>query len=580
MAYPAKVPTINLLVQSKFHLIRRLLALGAARHLEDRVATLRGSKSSSELLDFEVLIVGAGFGGLRALYEVNRLGLAARLIEAGEDVGGTWYWNRYPGVRTDSEAWTYCYSFSEEIMNEWAWPEKMASGEQVQAYLAHVADRFGMRKHIDFGQRVQTMRYEADSNSWAVRTDGGLNYRCRFVITAVGLLTKIYDPPFPDLDRFKGEYYLAARWPRERVDFSGKRVGIVGTGSTGTQLLPIVALEAEHVTLLQRTANYVLPARNSPISDEEQRAIRRNYRRIWEQVNNQVFAFAMPSPKRLFGDVDDQQREAIFEAGWESGGFHYLFDTFDDLMVDDRCNQAASEFVRRKIRALVKDPDTAEKLSPRYPIGAKRTALGHHFYEAFNRENVSLVDVSNDPIVQITQGGLRTASRQFDFDALIFALGFDAATGALNDMEIRGRDGALLSDKWKEGPRTVLGIAVDGFPNLFMVSGPQAPFANIPPITEAAVRWIGDALKVATQSPRPYMEASAQSVQGWTEHIDKLLEATLLAKAKDLTSWFMGSNIPGKPRRTLFHFGGANLYFQELRESVDAGFPGFTLSIP
>jgi cyclohexanone monooxygenase len=534
----------------------------------------------SDYLDFDVVIIGAGFGGLRALYEVGLQGLSARVIEAGDDVGGTWYWNRYPGVRTDSEAWTYCYSFSPELMNEWAWPEKMASGEQVQSYLAYVADRFGMRQHIDFGHRVQTIHYDAHTNSWLVRTDKGLEYRCRFVITAVGLLTKVYDPPFPGLKRFKGDYYLAARWPREKVDFTGKRVAIVGTGSTGTQLLPIIALEAEHVTLLQRTANYVLPARNSPISEEELRAIRRNYRLIWEQVQNQVFAFAMPSPKRLFGDVNEQQCEAILEAGWEAGGFHFMFDTFDDLLVTDQCNQVASEFVRRKIRALVKDPATAETLCPRYPLGAKRTALGHNFYEAFNRDNVSLVDVSNDPIVEITQNGLKSASRNLDFDVLIFALGFDAATGALNDIEIKGRDGALLSNKWKEGPRTNLGIAVDGFPNLFMVSGPQAPFANIPPITEAAARWIGDALKVVTKSERPYLEASAQCVQEWTDHIDVLLDATLLAKAKDLTSWFMGSNIPGKPHRTLFHFGGANLYFQELRDSVNAGFPGFIHSVP
>ena len=535
---------------------------------------------SGRAVDYDVVIIGAGFGGLRAFHEMKQLGLSVRIVEAGSDVGGTWHWNRYPGVRTDSEAWTYCYSFSDIVMQEWNWPEKMASGEQVQAYLAFVADRLGFREHIDFEQRVDAIRYDGDANIWTVTCETGLRYRSRFVITAVGLLTKVYDPPFPGLKQFKGEHYLSARWPDERVDFTGKRVAVIGTGSTGIQILPIVALEAEQVTLFQRTANYVLPARNNPISADEQRAIKANYRKIWDQVRNQVFAFAMPSPGRLHDDVTDAERQAILEAGWERGGFHYLFDTFDDVMVDDRSNEAASEFVRNKIRAIVKDRVTAEKLCPNYPIGAKRTALGHGYYEAFNRDNVSLVDISDDPIVEITPDGVRTAGAAYDFDILIFALGFDAATGALNDIDVRGKDGALLRDKWRDGPRTALGITVDGFPNLFMVSGPQAPFANIPPITEAAASWIGRAVKAALQSYEPYIEASPEQVQAWTDHITTLLNATLLAKASDLTSWFLGSNIPGKPRSPLFHFGGANLYFDELRESADTGFPGFTTARP
>ncbi|KKC26082.1 flavin-containing monooxygenase [Sphingomonas sp. SRS2] len=533
---------------------------------------------SERAVDYDVVIIGAGFGGLRAFHEMTQLGLSVRIVEAGSDVGGTWHWNRYPGVRTDSESWTYCYSFSDILMQEWSWPEKMASGEQVQAYLAFVADRLDIRRHIDFGHRVDAVRYDGDANIWTVTGQTGLSYRSRFVITAVGLLTKVYDPPFPGLEKFKGDYYLSARWPDERIDFTGKRVAVIGTGSTGIQILPIVALEAEQVTLFQRTANYVLPARNNPISAEEQRAIKKNYERIWSEVRNQVFAFAMPSPGRLHDDVTDAERHAILEAGWETGGFHYLFDTFDDVMVDERSNEAASEFVRQKIRAIVKDPATAEKLSPNYPIGAKRTALGHGYYETFNRENVSLVDISEDPIVEITSDGVRTAGAAYDFDILIFALGFDAATGALNDIEVRGRDGILLRDKWQAGPRTALGVAVDGFPNLFMVSGPQAPFANIPPITEAAATWIGRAVKTALQSTELYIEASPEEVQAWTDHITTLLDATLLAKVGGLTSWFLGSNIPGKPRSPLFHFGGANRYFDELRESAESGFPGFTIA--
>ncbi len=520
-------------------------------------------------IDYDVIIIGAGFGGVRALYEMGRLGKSARLFDAGSDVGGTWYWNRYPGARTDSEAWAYCYSFSKELMDEWDWPERMPTWDQVQAYIAHVADRFDLRKDMQFNTTVNSCIYDEAANQWVITTNDGKSYRCRYFISAVGWFATVVEPPF-DMSPFKGEWYMSATWPKDPVDFRGKRVGIVGSGSSAVQILPIVAKQAAHVTLFQRTPNYVMPGRNHPLDDTDRSAIKANYDAIWRQVRRQVFAFPMETSTLTYDDVDDVERQRIFEYGWEQGGFRFLFETFSDMLTDERTNAAAAEFVRNKIRSIVRDPETAELMVPKYPIALKRPPLGNFYYESFNRDNVSLVDVSKHPLVAATETGLRTDVAEYEFDIVIFAIGFDAVTGTLTRMEVRGRDGELVRDKWAAGPRTHLGIVMDGFPNMFIITGPQSPFSNVPPVIDATVDWIAAAMSRADAMSADVVEVNAQAVDAWVKLMFDLLDATLLGKATELGSWFMGANIPGKAHAPLHYFGGAAGYFDELKKSLES----------
>jgi cation diffusion facilitator CzcD-associated flavoprotein CzcO len=548
---------------------------GAAK-LENVKVKVRPEMVDSGATDVDAIIIGAGFAGLRALYELRRLGLTVKLFEAGSDVGGTWYWNRYPGARTDSEAWAYCYSFSEELQDEWVWPERMPTWDQVLAYLRHVADRFDMRKDIQFDTRIRSAAYDESMNSWLIVSEKGHPLRSRYLVTATGLLTVPLDPPFKGLETFAGEKYLSSRWPNGRVDLKGKRVAMIGSGSTAVQILPVIAHTAAHVTMFQRTPNYVLPGRNHPLDEDQREGIRAHRHEIWNVVRNQVFAFPIEPANRTYESVPPERRRAIFEAGWEDGGFRFVFGTFDDLLVNETSNAAAAEFIRDKIRAIVKDPKTASLLCPTYPFGLKRPPLGNFYYESFNRPNVSLVDVSKNPILEITPTGLRTRTEEYEFDVLVFALGFDAMTGALTHMDIRGRNGQTIRDKWSAGPRTHLGITVDGFPNFFMISGPHTPFANVPPIIDGTVSWIGRAIRSLREGGYESIEATPEAVQAWGRHIQDLLDATLLGKGTEVNSWFLGANVPGKAHAVLFYFGGAAAYFQELEDSVNRQFAGFT----
>lgn len=521
--------------------------------------------------DYDAIIIGAGFGGLRALLEMRRIGKTACLLDAGSDVGGTWYWNRYPGARTDSEAWAYCYSFSKELQDEWDWPERMPTWDQVQAYLSYVADKFDLRRDIRFDAHVRSCIYDEADNRWVVTTQDGQSYRCRYFISAVGWFAVAVQPPF-DMSDFKGKWYMSSKWPKEDVDFRGKRVGIVGSGSTAVQILPVVAKQAAQVTMFQRTPNYVMPGRNHPLDDTDRATIRANYDEIWRQVRQQVFAFPMETSTLTYDDVDDAQRQRIFEYGWEQGGFRFLFETFADILTDERTNTAAAEFVRSKIRSIVKDPETAELMCPKYPIALKRPPLGNFFYESFNRDNVRLVDVSRNPLAACTENGLKTDAEEFELDIIIFAIGFDAVTGPLTHMEVRGRNGELVRDKWAAGPRTHLGIVMDGFPNMFIITGPQSPFSNVPPVVDATVDWIGKTILKAEQQGDDIIEAKPEAVDGWVQLMQDLLDQTLLGKATELKSWFMGANIPGKAHAPLHYFGGAAGYFAELQKSFDTDF--------
>lgn len=521
--------------------------------------------------DFDTIIIGAGFGGVRALHEMRRLNKSVRLFDGGSDVGGTWYWNRYPGARTDSEAWAYCYSFSKELQDDWNWEERMPTWFQVQSYLSHVADRFDLRRDIEFGSLVTSCVYDEANNRWVVTTSRGETWRCHYLISAVGWFAVAVQPPF-DMSAYKGRWLMSSRWPKEEVDFTGKRVGIVGSGSSAVQILPMVAKRAASVTLFQRTPNYVLPGRNHPLDDNDRAAIRSNYDSIWKQVRSQVFAFPMDSATRTYDDVDDAERRRIFEYGWEQGGFRFLFETFADILVDARTNAAAADFVREKIRAIVKDPAKAELLTPKYPIALKRPPLGNFYYESFNRDNVHLVDVSANPLVGATETGLRTETEDYPLDIVIFAIGFDAVTGPLTHMDVRGCGGQLVRDKWREGPQTHLGIVMDGFPNMFMVTGPQTPFSNVPPVVDASVDWISRAMRKAESMGSDVIEVKSQAVEDWGKLMHDLLDQTLLGQATELGSWFMGANIPGKAHAPLHYFGGAAGYFEELDNSLRADF--------
>jgi cation diffusion facilitator CzcD-associated flavoprotein CzcO len=524
--------------------------------------------------DYDAIVIGAGFGGLRMLHELRQLGLTVKVFEAASDVGGTWYWNRYPGARTDSESWVYAYSFSKELQDDWNWTERFPSQSEALAYLRHVADRFDMRKDIQFHTLVKSAVYDESANVWTVTTDPSQTLTCRYLITAVGVLSTPYTPPFPGIEKFKGESYVTGRWPKERVDFAGKRVAVIGTGATAVQAIPIIAQTAAHLTVFQRTPNYVMPARNYTMTEDERQAIRASYDEIWDQAKKHFFGFAMSPAGRTAADVTPEEHQKILERGWETGGFRYLFETFDDIFTDEKSNAVAAEFVRNKIRAIVKDPATAELLCPKdYPLAGKRPPLGHFYYETFNRPNVSLVDVSRNPITEITANGVRTATDEYAADIIVFATGFDAVTGTMNAMDIRGKAGATIKEKWEAGPRTHLGIAIDGFPNLFMICGPQSPFANIPVVIDGIVDWIGQAIRHLRANDLAAMEPTPDAVERWRRHMDDLVNATVLPKGK--RSWFLGDNIPGKPHVVLFYFGGAGTYRQECQAVADRGFEGF-----
>jgi cyclohexanone monooxygenase len=469
-------------------------------------------------------------------------------------------------------------SFSPELLQDWDWSARYPRQEEVQRYLAHVADRFDMRPDIDFGSRVSSATYDEDANIWTVAVEGGAELTCTFLIFATGLLSAAYVPPFDGLEDFAGEVYLTARWPKEPVDLAGKNVALIGTGSSGVQVVPEIAPLVEQLTVFQRTPNYVLPARNHPIDDGQRTAIKRDYEAIWERCRAHFFGFPMDAAGCVGAGMSGPARQRRLEAGWEKGGFRFLFETFADMLSDPETNEAACEFVRGKIRAIVDDPATAEVLCPKgYPLGAKRPPLGHFYYEAFNRPNVALVDVSDNPIQAITRTGIQTQNSHHECDVLIIATGFDAGTGAMSSIDITGRAGRTLREKWEAGPRTYLGIGVDEFPNMFMISGPQSSFANIPLVIDYAARWIGQAVVWMRETGIERMEPTTEAVNEWNEKLRAVLERpTIVARGSEVGSWLVGANIPGKPTTPLFHLGGMDTYVRDCASVARRGFVGFS----
>jgi cyclohexanone monooxygenase len=495
----------------------------------------------------DAVVVGAGFAGLYMLYQLRELGLSARAFEVGSDVGGTWFWNRYPGARCDVESVEYSYQFSEELQQEWEWTERYAGQPEILSYINHVADRFDLRRDIRFETRVVSAVFDEREVAWTVATDRGGRVRCRFVIMATGCLSSANVPDFKDADSFGGETYHTGRWPHEGVDVRGKRVGVIGTGSSGIQSIPIIAAEAKHLTVFQRTPSYSVPARNGPLDPEDVRTIKSDYAGFRARNSMMVTAFGSRTPVNDTSAlaVDTSDRDNEFERRWEIGGFQFM-GSFNDLLLLPEANETAADFVRHKIRATVRDPEVAERLVPSNVIGCKRLCLDTGYFETFNRDNVDLVDVSEAPI-EITPTGIRVDDDEFDLDCIVYATGFDAMTGSLFAIDIRGRDGVSLRDAWADGPRTYLGLGVVGFPNLFSITGPGSPsvLTNMVVSIEQHVEWIADCIAYLGEHDYRGIEATLEAQDDWVAWVNMVADLTLYPRCN---SWYLGANVPGKPR--------------------------------
>ena len=536
---------------------------------------VNGANASSGV-DYEALVVGTGFGGIRMLYELGKRGVSAKAFEAGTNVGGTWYWNRYPGARTDSESWVYILTFLEEIGMEWTWKERFPTQPEVEKYLNAITDHFNLRKQIEFNTRVTAARRDEEKNLWRVTTSKGETYTCTFLITATGPLATPLKPTFPGLDTYKGEWYQTGLWPKEKVSFTGKRVAVIGTGATAVQVIPVVAHNAKSLTVFQRTPNYVLPSRNHPLTEDQQTEIKRDYQKVFKRARQETFGMDWVDATRKMTDVDEAEFQRILEFGWESGGFRFIFETFGDMLTNKACNDAAGAFIRNKIRSIVKDPKTAELLSPKYALLSKRPPLGHFYYEAFNRDNVSLVDVNTDPIEEITPTGIRTKTTTHEFDMIIFAIGFDAITGTLSKIDLRNSTNDLLIDKLNAKMETGYGITVPTFPNLFMISGPQAPFANIPIIIDNTAHWIGQTISYMKSHHHATIDTLPKAAENWAQQVNMVFQATILPEgAKETRSWYIGANVKGKRVEPMFYFGGVGNYFGACQKEIADGFPGY-----
>jgi cation diffusion facilitator CzcD-associated flavoprotein CzcO len=525
--------------------------------------------------DFDAVIVGAGFAGLYMLHRLRGLGLKARVLEAGSGVGGTWYWNRYPGARCDVESMEYSFQFSDALQQEWEWSERYAAQPELLRYANHVADRFDLRRDIQFDTRVDAATFDDATGRWRVETSDGARCTAAFCIMATGCLSSPNTPKFEGLETFAGERYHTGYWPHQPVDFTGKRVAIIGTGSSAVQSIPIIALQAKHLTVFQRTANYAIPAHNAPLAPETRNAIKADYPGLRERARRTFTGIAFDYSEALALETAPEEREREYERRWQRGGLSFL-GAYQDLMLDEQANATAAEFVRGKIRRKVHDPAVAELLAPKNVIGCKRVCIDIGYYETFNRDNVTLVDVSERPIDEITPHGVKVAGREYAADALVLATGFDAMTGALLRIDIRGRDGIRLAQAWSAGPKTYLGLAIAGFPNLFTITGPGSPsvLTNMIPTIEQHVDWIADTIGHMRARELALIEASEGAQEEWTEHLRALARPTLRYTC---TSWYLGANVPGKPRVFMPYIGGFPRYAQQCREVAANGYRGFAL---
>jgi cyclohexanone monooxygenase len=526
----------------------------------------------------DAVVIGAGFAGLYAVHRLRQMGLTHRAFEQGGGVGGTWYWNRYPGASSDSESWVYAYTFSEELEQEWTWSCRFPEQAEILRYLEHVAERFDLKSSFDFDTRITSAIYDDANAAWTVETQYGERVSAKYLITAVGCLSAAQVPDIPGRDDFAGSWYHTGQWPHEGVNFAGLRVGVIGTGSSGIQAIPIIARQARHLTVFQRTPSFSVPARNAPLSPERVQELKRDIKKIREFCRWSTIGQPYDWKDADALAVDREELNRQFEANWEKGGFEWMFGSYRDLLVDERANQLAADFVRDKIRSIVKDPEVARKLLPSgYPIATKRLPLDQGYFETYNRDNVSLVDLREDPIECIVEDGIRTRQKRHELDAIVFATGFDALTGPLTRIDIRGRSGRKLTDKWAHGPRTYLGVATEGFPNLFMITGPGSPsvLGNMPVSIEQHVDWICACIEHLHAQGASTIEPTSAAENSWGAHVKELADATLFTQTD---SWYMGANIPGKPRVFLPYIGGFGTYRKLCAEVAEQGYEGFVIS--
>jgi cyclohexanone monooxygenase len=540
----------------------------------------RPSPARARGTDFDVLVVGGGLGGLYALHRLRRLGLKAKAFEAGSGVGGTWFWNRYPGARCDVESLEYSYAFDNDLQQEWHWPERYGNQSEILEYINHVADRFDLRKDVQLNTRVTAAEFDPGRNVWTLRTDKSDVVTAPFCIMATGNLSTPRVPDFKGIERFQGKWYHTGLWPHEGVDFTGLRVGIIGTGSSGVQSIPIIAKQAKHLHVFQRTANFSLPARNAPMDPEIEAKHKAAYPERRAAAYDTPFGIAgFPPPTKSALEATPEEREAQYEAKWNEGGSISFLYSYTDILVNKESNDTASEFVRNKIRGIVKDPVTAELLAPKdHPIGTKRLCLDTNYYETYNRDNVTLVNARATPIAEITETGLRCADgTDYTFDAIVFATGFDAMTGALREIDIRVGNGPTLADKWEGGPTTYLGLMVAGFPNMFIITGPGSPSVKTQMIVaiEQHMDWIGDCLKTMREKGMNRIEPTVEAERDWVSHVNAVADSTLYPLAN---SWYVGANIPGKPRVFMPYVGGFAGYKKRCDAVAANGYEGFSMS--
>ena len=526
----------------------------------------------------DAVVVGAGFAGLYAHHRLRGLGLSVKGYEGAADVGGTWWWNRYPGARCDVESMDYSYSFSSELEQEWTWSERYATQPEILRYVNHVADRFDLRRDIQFETRVTAATWDEDARRWDIVTDRGDRVSAQFCIMATGCLSDAKQPEIDGADTFEGEIFHTGRWPHEGVDFSGLRVGVIGTGSSGIQSIPVIAQEAAHVTVFQRTPNFTMPAKNAPLDPQAVEARKARAREHRQAMRESRAGVVVPMPEDSALRVGDEAREAQFERAWESGTLYGMVAAFNDLLIDRDANDTAAEYARARIREVVEDPELAERLSPRnHPFGTKRPCLDTDYYATYNRNNVTLVDVRSTPITEITGAGIRTATDEFAVDVIVFATGFDAMTGPLLRPDITGAEGVKLRDKWAAGPRTYLGIATAGFPNLFTITGPGSPsvLVNMLVAIEQHVDWVADCVAYLRARRVASIDATVEAEDAWVDHVNAVANLTLFPSAN---SWYMGANVPGKPRVFMPYIGGFPRYNETCDSVARDDYRGFTLT--
>ena len=528
----------------------------------------------------DVVVIGAGFAGLYAHHKFRKINLLTFGFEAAPEVGGTWFWNCYPGARCDVESLDYTYSFSPELLDEWQWSERFATQPEILRYVNHVADRFDLRRDIAFGTRVTAATFGEEAGLWVVRTDRGDEVRCRYLLSAVGCLSLPKEPEIAGLELFAGRWVQTGAWPHEPVDVAGKRVAVIGTGSSGIQSIPVLAEQAAHLTVFQRTANYSVPALNGPVNAEYEAQVRADY--VAHCKMARMTRGGVP-PRINTGlsamEVSPEERRAKFEQAWKFGAFS-LQSVFRDILSNPEANAAVAEFVQEKIRGVVKDPALAEKLMPhRNPFGTKRLCLDTGYFETFNRDNVELVDIREEPIERITRAGIRTSAREYPFDLIVFATGFDAVTGPLLALGITGTGGLTLKEAWQDGPQSYLGLMISGFPNLFTVNGPSSPsvLANMLQALEHHIDLIVDCIAYMEKNGFARVDADAAAQVAWAHEVADLAETTLYTRAN---SWYMGANVPGKPRVFLMYIGGLDRYVERCETIVSDGYTGFNFSKP